>query len=155
MGRRIIHIGPTAIIRITVTNNSIYSIIILGIGHGISSPIIFNFIGVIKSRSKSLSYYHGRRILKHNKLLIVIVISSCLLNIGIPPTINFLGEIITISIILNFSYYLVLIISILVLFNGLYNTYILLNLSYKKINIKVENNDIYKYLQCIFILVFI
>merc|ERR1711931_195108 len=116
------------------------AILVLSVGHGLRSPIIFNFVGVIKKKTNRLSFYYNRNVIYVNKVLIFIIIICCLLNIGLPPTINFLGEIGAITIIYNFSYYFVGIIAFLVLLNGLYNMYIIINISKKSFSNLILND---------------
>ena len=113
-----------------------YSIIIIILSHSISSPLLFFFVSILYLDFSSRIINKIGRIFFKNKIFIWLLFLTLLLNISLPPTINFFREIYIFFMILNFNFILFWLILFLILISGLISIFIIIKiLGFKENNI--------------------
>lgn len=96
----------------------------LMLGHGIVSGLLFFLIGFLYDRygSRLLAYYGG--LVKIMPIFAFFFLISCLANLGLPGTCNFIGEILLFISILNKNKFIFFLILSSVVLSAVYSLYL-------------------------------
>nr|WRW10900.1 NADH dehydrogenase subunit 4 [Microcosmus sp. z YZ-2024] len=78
-------------------------VVIMMVGHGITSPLMFFTANLIYERVQSRMYFSFMGLQRFFKLFSLFLFFSLLFNMGFPPFLNFWGELLIILGVLNFS----------------------------------------------------
>lgn len=100
----ITHIAFTLLCLILLSLQSKVSRLILILAHGYTSTLIFYFIGEFYHSRNTRIIYYINRFLNLGLILGVVFSLIFLSNAGVPPTLSFLSEFLSITVSLNFIY---------------------------------------------------
>lgn len=120
----IVHMSPCLIISLCLNNMRIESLTLVMVSHGFVSPLIFLLIFKVYEFYKRRSLLISSGSIKERFILQVVWFLACIFNIGVPLTINFLGEINFFFICLARSLTIFFGFVLTILLNGLYNIFI-------------------------------
>lgn len=95
--------------------------VIISYTHGITASILFYFIGDFYQNIKTRIIFYKRSLITINLIILLCIIIICTSNLGVPPSLHSLPEIIIISLWVSKNYYLITLISLFLLIN-LWNT---------------------------------
>lgn len=98
------HIGFTILCLILFSIESKVSGLIIIVAHGFTSTLMFFFIGEYYHSSNTRIIYYLNRFLNVSLFLTLLFTLSFIRNAGVPPSMSFFSEFITIRIILNFGF---------------------------------------------------
>lgn len=115
----IVHIGPTFPLLLLSDSYRVYSCFLMMIGHGLISYFIFFLVTLIYEISQRKSSYFSKSYESLSRSLGLFLILFFLLNIGFPPFITFLRELLFSFVISWFSTRGILLFSISLLIGGL------------------------------------
>lgn len=129
----------------------------LMLGHGIVSGLLFFLIGFLYDRygSRLLAYYGG--LVKIMPIFSFFFLISCLANLGLPGTCNFIGEILLFISILNKNKYIFIFVLSSVVLSAVYSLYLYTRLMNGNLTFYLKNySDLNTYEFLIsFILIFL
>jgi proton-translocating NADH-quinone oxidoreductase chain M len=119
----IIHMNFAVIGIFSMTKVGIVGSILLMIGHGVVSPMLFILAGILYSiyGTRVIYYYSGLYTLM--PIFCLFLFLSSMINFGFPLTINFIGEIMIISGLLNNNMLLLIVLFIPLLLSVMYSLF--------------------------------
>lgn len=133
----IIHISFILILYTTRRSFSIQTLVIIIVAHGLVSPLIFLFLGLVYDRLSSRATANVKGALKRMFYVRIIWFILCIFNIAVPLSINFVAEIFFFLSCMRYSLLIAILASLLIFLNGLFNLYLFISIS------RGENNIIY------------
>lgn len=107
--------------------------ILIIISHGFCSSGLFCLANIIYEKAKSRSLFLYRGLINTNSVICMWWFLFCIANIGAPPFINLIREIILFCSIYIYRGYLIIIILMIVFVGGLYNLVIFTNMQHGSI----------------------
>lgn len=118
------------VLPVLLVNNSlsIFTAVVIIVGHGFSSPLIFYMADKYYRISNTRNLTYNRGITKILPLLYWFFVLSLVLNIAFPPTINFFGELFARMRLVVLKPSNILFIFIIVLVGGRFNVYLIIQL---------------------------
>lgn len=130
------HIGLVIAAAIIQTPWSVPGAITLIIAHGLTSSLLFSLTNTIYERThtRTLIITRGYHIMF--PLITTWWLLSSLINLALPPTINFLGELIIIIAIFNWSTITIIFTGLTILLTAIYTLHIFITSQYGKAQIK-------------------
>lgn len=137
----IIHINLTILNLIIIKYKRIFGRLIIIIGHGLSSSCLFFLTNFIYSLSKS------RRILINKGTAAILPqlnfwwFINCINNVPVPPSINILGEIFCLKIIINFLNKIFILISLIMFFRSIFRIYLYFITTHGKFSKNIINSN--------------
>ena len=117
------HITLIFLLLLSPTPISFFSLILLIVFHGISSPILFFGVGQIRAILSTREIALFRGVSSINPLLITFLLITFLLVIPVPPFPAFLGELLVFFSILEVSYFVPLMIFLVLLIGLVYSLF--------------------------------
>jgi len=132
----IIHIGIFLILILEGSLNAEISAKCLLFSHGVVSPILFRLVTLISEIAGTRTTIYVSGISSWIIPLAVGLFISLSLNLGLPPSLNFLSELIGASASLGLGFLFVVLFSFLFIVSGLYNIYIYISLYNNKFRSK-------------------
>lgn len=118
----------------------------LMVGHGIVSGLLFFLIGFLYERygSRLLAYYGG--LVKTMPIFAFFFLLSCLANLGLPGTCNFVGEILLFLSIINKNKFIFCLVLSSVVLSAVYSLYLYTRLMNGNLTFYLKNyNDLIFY----------
>lgn len=117
--------------------------LVLMLAHGLCSSAIFTYANIIIDISRSRRIYLNKGILALAPPLVLWWFFMCAINIGAPPSINLIREIITITSIISSTIYLILFLGLVRLITAAYNLILYTSTSHgNKINFIAARHNI-------------
>lgn len=155
----VVHMRIIFLVYVYSSRLSLEAIYLIIISHGFVRPLIFYFLGLIYDKTLTRSLRIRRGVLKNFNYIIIIWFILCVLNIGIPLSINFLRELEFFFSSRNFCFIVVACIVVVTLFRGVFNIYLFNFFSSGKIKIffylKESNlNTILLYSSLLYVFIF-
>lgn len=111
----IIHISIMIVFLSNYFPSIVSSIIFISIGHGIASLTLFYYITVTYESHQNRSSVILKNIESVAKILQILILFWFIVNIGIPPFINFLREVLTIRILIEIRKFSIILLSLRIL----------------------------------------
>jgi NADH-ubiquinone oxidoreductase chain 4 len=121
------HMGFTLICLVLLCLETKISGFIIIVAHGFTSTLIFFFIGEYYHSSNTRIMYYLNRFLNVSLFLTLLFTLSFIRNAGVPPSIRFFSEFVSISVILNFGFYNFYILFMYFFFAFYYRIYFITN----------------------------
>nr|YP_009946942.1 NADH dehydrogenase subunit 4 [Macrostemum floridum]QOH91260.1 NADH dehydrogenase subunit 4 [Macrostemum floridum] len=107
---------------------------ILMVGHGLCSSGLFFLVGVIYNRSKSRSLMLNKGFINLYPYLTLYWFLLVIINMGVPPFLNYFSELMLFINIINYSSFLMWILMLMSFFSSLYGVYLYTMSQHGKIN---------------------
>lgn len=123
----ITHIGFLLICLIYISMEGKISSLIIILSHGYTSTLIFYFIGEFYHSSNSRIVYYLNSIFNISLILGIMISLTFLSNAGVPPSLSFFAEFISISFGVNFMNYILIILFFYFFFSFYYSIYFITN----------------------------
>lgn len=123
----ITHIGFLLICLVYISMEGKMSSLIIILSHGYTSTLIFYFIGEYYHSSNSRIVYYLNRIFNVSLILGIIFSLTFLSNAGVPPSLRFFAEFISISFGLNLLNFIITILFFYFFFAFYYSIYFITN----------------------------
>nr|YP_010954568.1 NADH dehydrogenase subunit 4 [Ocnus glacialis]WMW14030.1 NADH dehydrogenase subunit 4 [Ocnus glacialis] len=121
------HMSLTASAIFLFTNWSLNGALIMMIAHGLVSSSLFSLANILYERTHTRNILLTRGFKTITSLLPLWWLISCIANLGIPPTPNFIGEIYIISALFGWSSWTILILGPTTVFSAIYSLIIFQN----------------------------
>lgn len=139
------HMGIVIIGISSMTTIGIKAGIMMMIGHGITSTLMFMLAGTIYDQIHTRIIYEIRGLCQTMPIYSVILTLTMMGNISIPPTINFTSEIMILIIIYSYSKIIGIIIILTIVISAIYSMWILNRIIYgREIRKDIIKHDISK-----------
>lgn len=118
----VVHISFIFILFNFISYFRVNTLILVIVSHGLVSPIIFLFLGLIYEETSSRSILF-KGILKNIIFVRIVWFFICIFNIAVPVSINFIAEIFFFYASASFNLLICIISAILIFINGVFNIY--------------------------------
>lgn len=114
--------------------------ILIIISHGFCSSGLFCLANLLYEKVKSRRIFLYRGIININSVICIWWFLFCIANIGAPPFINLISEIILFCSIYLYSYWLIVFVLLIVFIGGLYNLVMFVNIQHGSIINFINSN---------------
>nr|QGT34993.1 NADH dehydrogenase subunit 4 [Orthonychiurus folsomi] len=118
------HMGLVMCGLMTFVSYGNIGVLVMMIGHGLSSSGMFCLVNMVYERFGSRSLYLNKGILLMLPVLSYLFFLLCAANISAPPTINLLGEIFLLVSVMGFSFYIMLLFSLGSFFGAVFTLFL-------------------------------
>ena len=133
------HIGFTLLCLVLLSMESKISSLILIIAHGFTSTLIFFFIGEFYHKGNTRIIYYLNRFMNISVILTLIFTLVIIRNAGVPPSLSFLSEFLSILVLFNLNKFFFIRISLYFFFAFYYRIYFIVNFFIGKKQIELES----------------
>nr|YP_010264227.1 NADH dehydrogenase subunit 4 [Ophrygonius sp.]UFK32144.1 NADH dehydrogenase subunit 4 [Ophrygonius sp.]UIN24739.1 NADH dehydrogenase subunit 4 [Ophrygonius sp.] len=94
------------------------------VAHGICSSALFCLVNIYYERSMSRNIYINKGLLNLMPSLAMFMFLFCAFNMAAPPSLNLIGEILLISCLISWNYWLMILFIIMLFFGAVYSLYL-------------------------------
>lgn len=133
------HMGFTLLCLVFLSIQTKVSGLIIIVAHGFTSTLMFYFIGEFYHSSNTRIIYYLNRFLNLSLILTILFTLTFIRNAGVPPSISFFSEFVTISLILNYNQLSFYILFLYFFFAFYYSIYFITNFFIGKKSIYLNN----------------
>nr|YP_010128469.1 NADH dehydrogenase subunit 4 [Aleyrodes shizuokensis]QPO06179.1 NADH dehydrogenase subunit 4 [Aleyrodes shizuokensis] len=120
----VVHMTMTIMNILMNKNKSIFSSMLIMLGHGLCSATMFFITSIMYKNSKSRSILLNKSMMMNSPTMSTIWFLSCMNNAPMPPSINLLGEMLSIKNIFNWSMTLLTPTFIMMFLSSMYSIYL-------------------------------
>lgn len=128
----ILHISMIFPIVLSGRALGVESSLLIMVGHGIVSIFLFFLVTILYERLMNRSIEFNKSLESLNKSFCLILIIYVFLNLGVPPLINFIREIYTVSFLLRFSVYCIIIFLVRIVFSIIFLIFLVTKILFSK-----------------------
>jgi len=133
------HIGFTLLCLILFSIESKISRLLLILAHGFTSTLIFYFIGEFYHNSNTRIIYYLNSFINISVILTLCFTLTFIRNAGVPPSLSFVSEFLSILVLLNIRKFFIIFILVYFFFAFYYRIYFITNFFIGKNQIELEN----------------
>nr|QHN60232.1 NADH dehydrogenase subunit 4 [Tamarixia radiata] len=116
-----------------------YSSIIMMLGHGFCSPAMFMLVNFFYERTCSRNLLINKGLINLFPSMMFMWFMFCIMNMGVPLSLNFISELFIMFSLLSFSKNLILFLIISMLLSAMYSMYLFISINHGQMNLLMKN----------------